>query len=1701
MPTTICDGTLSNEKTKQISGSYLFKLKKKSRTSVMSAFDQCDDTDSELEKKKSSFLVRSGEIFTMFESHCNARIPIKELAMPQTSIYTLQQQSIPFTLPAWETKNGTHFSVKFIENRERSYPLLRLSNEYKRIKILIDPKRAYYSFFDHETSGPKEQTKRQVKKQTSLTTTITLKPSHALLKTSANSCDEYEPLVISFALYDGAKKQKLSEDYYTEINKETIMKKCNLHHNLEPLETPEATFILPSNKKEDLRNLFIVLKAFRINSGDIEKDLGYYRKNDLHSLGKISEDVKKRVNLYPECLPLQPYFWNCFRLSDAQGEIHSEIKSDTSYLYKEGFSDDTIFDTIAGKAKNLKLVSTEIDYTTYQSTYNERYISPNNVIDEPQSVGNSQNKSVPLKLGGKTIMNEFFSMNQINVSFTNVLYIYPEFISTGTTSDIFIKFKLTKHDDLMHKSLNGLRCHDRPLFRGNSCNTESYTEEVCTSVHHCEKSCNLGWDEVKIPIPLQFSSYYLVVIVMRVDAHNGKQSAIGGFAMNLGETSFLADQSYCFSFSEQIQHTFPLQDKESSSKSHKKIFKFRTRLASTVIPLSNDLDGFFAINNSGNNSFKNTLLDYNKSITCTDSELIAFFPEIVRVLLRACVNEQSTKRRKEAFLMIFRVLKQITRQEVVKDTNMLTKYLDTLYDPEEFKCNKNEKAGSCTAEESAGIPSLRSSSDFSEPEAESHTTVKSVHLALIHCWEDCIAGSGPSVPEIETCQSLWFVLGLIEKSLAVEITKESEASGERKLLRLPESCRVAKVVEYVLQTIRDSIASSSICFYSYGVDDTAKIISKLLLLTERGPIYEVLHKFLSNIFLNQELFNAVEIHEVIILKLFSALLNNRFAVQLNSPFENYDKSVDITSENVIEEYSKAYPLCGLLLRYLAAVIPKISDKCNTTFKIGAENAIALLKHFLTVVSLDAHLIGQSTQEAIVFMLFPYFDLFVTHYATLISGSKVSNPHDFVLCFAYILKFTSNETLLKWWDAANSTQRLNFLVVLKEITPFMFVKIEDAKIAVRVFRLLLEHRKSDFENDSVSLLESLISGILLLLLNTERPFIAVVFPLIDILLENYITMLFEAPELKELYEDIIFNLFTCMSYKEKETYRQAAMLLYEAVEYALMIGRPEDELTPLISIAAERLNGENVNITDVMGKALSHAMKERDNELAGNKDPKVQQCADTVKKIFQHLLTRMKNYDKYSKIENEETIYAAYLNTAEHYKDSLPLQITWIENLYGKLLAAKKTPKFTEAAQCQIHLAYIYLNYLSQKEETRIYLPLLEQIAPNIGTHLAPKLSNNKPSNATIEITDFTIVQLLQDAFEFFAHDGEYLMAIRTANCISELCLQRGLTEVMLENAKLAASITAEYCEKERKSVVLFPKYFRVAFYAGENVKTALKEIDGKKFIYKKRPNDGLKGMTDEMVAFLREPFKDTDQKCEPVLVPNTATEVAPGPDQVMFQLAFVEPYCTDKSKRTQSEQYWGVNVFVNEQGITEQEGSSLRYQKKKRTFYTTEYKTPFVVNRFPIVEERSVIVTPIENAIDMIVGHSNRLIMQMERTPKQNLMQQVLQGIIMPMVNEGIPKVCEMFLEEQSTDPDMTEFQDKLSFEMCRLMNLTGYGLQFFRSKFANSACRALHDVLLQKFAELRKNVQHYLKSDHKIFSTEEFNSWEHYVKLTTGIN
>jgi len=120
---------------------------------------------------------------------------------------------------------------------------------------------------------------------------------------------------------------------------------------------------------------------------------------------------------------------------------------------------------------------------------------------------------------------------------------------------------------------------------------------------------------------------------------------------------------------------------------------------------------------------------------------------------------------------------------------------------------------------------------------------------------------------------------------------------------------------------------------------------------------------------------------------------------------------------------------------------------------------------------------------------------------------------------------------------------------------------------------------------------------------------------------------------------------------------------------------------------------------------------------------------------------------------------------------------------------------------------------------------------------------------------------------------------------------------------------------------------------------------------------------------------------------------------------------------------------------------SLADQYKRKTILETERVFPYVNKRIRIRSKREIILSPIENAIELVEGRCEALLTEINSTlPSTKTLQQVLQGSVLAQVNAGAIHICEVFLGKDSGFPK--EMIIKLREAISKFLMLCGRAVE-----------------------------------------------------------
>lgn len=142
-----------------------------------------------------------------------------------------------------------------------------------------------------------------------------------------------------------------------------------------------------------------------------------------------------------------------------------------------------------------------------------------------------------------------------------------------------------------------------------------------------------------------------------------------------------------------------------------------------------------------------------------------------------------------------------------------------------------------------------------------------------------------------------------------------------------------------------------------------------------------------------------------------------------------------------------------------------------------------------------------------------------------------------------------------------------------------------------------------------------------------------------------------------------------------------------------------------------------------------------------------------------------------------------------------------------------------------------------------------------------------------------------------------------------------------------------------------------------------------------------------------------------------------------IQMTGVQPYFESEEADTRiarTDQHFAINKFLFETAFAEDGGTGKELEDmsklcKKKTVFITTHAFPYLKTRLEITDTKEITLNPIENAIEVIKQQIVKVRGELETVPTRlKSLQQVIQGSVVPMVNPGPLKICEIFLTEKA---------------------------------------------------------------------------------------
>jgi len=354
--------------------------------------------------------------------------------------------------------------------------------------------------------------------------------------------------------------------------------------------------------------------------------------------------------------------------------------------------------------------------------------------------------------------------------------------------------------------------------------------------------------------------------------------------------------------------------------------------------------------------------------------------------------------------------------------------------------------------------------------------------------------------------------------------------------------------------------------------------------------------------------------------------------------------------------------------------------------------------------------------------------------------------------------------------------------------------------------------------------------------------------------------------------------------------------------------------------------------------------------------------------------------------------------------------------------------------------------------------------PNLGQELVHMDLANAQENGQLQSDAWSqesLIRYLTDANTFLTNGRHYEQCIEVLSLLTTIWKrERDYARVYETLAQTMQICQAMVKEKERDNKV-FARYYRVAFYG----KRAERLMD-REFIYKRPPTCVLSVIQQEIMDYAASKVGGKKELTE--LLPNRDVDRSTlSPDKIYYQISSVDPIQDSSSILASSiqsfeaplsasiivnsnksfDRHFGAHTFVFVQAYSKDgkkaHTDDLREQAKKKTIFETEIAFPFVKNRLEVVSRREIILEPIEHAIETIVERCDKIKEQLTNNPPRlNPLQQVLQGSVAPMVNEGPLKLCETFLSDEAKASEKPEHVRLLTLAMSNFVELCAAAIQ-----------------------------------------------------------
>uniref|UniRef100_A0A670Z948 Dedicator of cytokinesis 11 n=1 Tax=Pseudonaja textilis TaxID=8673 RepID=A0A670Z948_PSETE len=1311
---------------------------------------------------------------------------------------------------------------------------------------------------------------------------------------SKDPLSNVEPFFLSLALFDLKNCCKISADFHVDLNSGSVREMLHDSSDQQPGNSPVNSRSLHGVAESSLRyitqgvfsvtnphpEIFLVARVEKVLQGSIAHSVEPYVKNSdpaktaqkVHKLAKV---VCGRLGRYR-----MPFAWAVRSVfKDSQGAL--DLDGKFSPLYKQESSKLSTEDLLKFLAEYKKPEKTKLQVIPGQLNVTLECVPlelTNCVtaafIPIKPFDGQEQRGSVALEVD--EFVPEVAKYCCPFTTYRNRLYVYPlhlKYDSQKTFAkarNIAIRVEFKDSDEGDAKAL---KCFygkpGGPLF----------TSHAYACVLHHNQSPEF-YDEIKIQLPIHLHqkhhllfTFYHISCEINTKGTAKKQDAVEttvGFAwLPLLKDGLIVTSEQQLPVSANLPAGYlSAGDTEARKPSidvkwvdgAKALFKLRLHLESTIYTQDRHLHKFFQYCQTiqgGAKGVPGELVKYLKCLHAMEIQvMIQFLPVILTQLFRVLSSHPE-------------------EEEVAINSTMVLLYIVSRCHEESLdhyflksvKSRGLRKATHCSL---GGLP---------------HTVVPSLR------WEQVETCPGWDTSPSSSFQYSWFFFEILVKSMALYLLDENK-------IKLPRPQRFPESYGHVLHSLLLSIIPHVNIRYSEIPEESrnvnfslANLLKRCLTFMDRGFIFNLINDYISG-FSPKDPKLLVEYK----FEFLQTICNHEHYIPLNLPMNfakpKFQRTHDVNLEySLSDEYCRHHFLVGVLLRETSIALKDNSDVRYL--------AISILKSLLIKHALDnryQHKVGSPEPTVTCFvdlficsllhiLVFP--ESFLAVYGagfqnglflkredsrgSLISEGTAGSPdhstrsslshfgrldqyeiRSLLVCYLYVIKMLSEDTLLSYWNKISPQELMNGLVLIdrkSQTMPVLRSRASTMQSRLQHLNSLdssftLNHSAGTSEADIVhqALLEgNLTTEVTLTVLDTitfftqcfknqlsnndgHNPLMKKVFDVHLAFLKNGQS---EAA-LKHIFASLrafinkfpaaffkgrvtmcsafCYEVLKCCTSKLNSTRSEASALLYLLMRNNFEFTKRKTFLrTHLqIIIAVSQL------IADV---ALSGSSRFQEslsiiNNFA-NSDRPVKATAfpsevkDLTKRIRTVLMAtaQMKEHEK-----DPEMLVDLHFSLAKSYASTPELRKTWLDSM-AKIHV--KNGDFSEAAMCYVHVAALVAEFLHRKKLFPTGCSSFRKITPNIDEEGAMK---EDAGVMDVHYTEEVLVELLEQCVDGLWKAERYEVIAEVAKMIIPIYEKRHEFEKLTQVYRTLHGAYSKILEVMQSRRRLLGTYFRVAFY-------------------------------------------------------------------------------------------------------------------------------------------------------------------------------------------------------------------------------------------------------------------------------------------------